>query len=92
MKHFLESVDNKYVRLAVLTVVFINTAGMILGYQLLPFDNEEIVQGLSIAALVLSEIWNHWKNNSYTQPAKEADVFLESRKKKLKESKERYDV
>lgn len=92
MKEALQKVNNKWVRLAILTVVFINTSGMILGHQLLPFDNEEIAAGLSIVALILSEIWNHWKNNSYTQPAKEADVFLESQKKKLKESKERYDV
>lgn len=92
MKEVLKKVDNKWVRLIILIVVFINTAGMMLGYQLLPFENEEIATGISIVALALSEIWNHWKNNSYTQPAKEADVFLEARKKKLKESKERYDV
>lgn len=88
MKEVLKKVDNKWVRLIILIVVFINTAGMMLGYQLLPFENEEIATGISIAALALSEIWNHWKNNSYTQPAKEADAYLKARKEKLKELKE----
>ncbi|MFS8630094.1 MAG: SPP1 phage holin family protein [Bacillales bacterium] len=88
MKEVLKKVDNKWVRLIILIVVFINTAGMMLGYQLLPFENEEIATGISIVALALSEIWNHWKNNSYTQSAKEADAYLKARKEKLKELKE----
>lgn len=88
VKEIMDKINNKWVRLIILIVVFINTAGMMLGYQLLPFENEEIATGLSIAALALSEIWNHWKNNSYTEAAKEADMFLKARKKKLKENKE----
>lgn len=88
MKEVLKKVDNKWVRLTILTVVFINTSGMLLGYQLLPFENEEIATGISIVALALSEIWNHWKNNSYTKPAIEADAYLKARKEKLKELKE----
>lgn len=84
MKNILQKIDNKWVRLIVLIVVGINTIGMILGYQLLPFDNEQIANGISIAALIISEVWNHWKNNSYTKAAKEADIFLASRKKQLK--------
>lgn len=84
MKDVLKRVDNKWVRLTILVVVFINTAGMMMGKQLLPFDNEQIAVGISVVALAISEIWNHWKNNSYTQPAKEADIYLESRKKRLK--------
>src|SRR5690606_6216180 len=84
MKEVLKKVDNKWVRLIILIVVFINTAGMMLGYQLLPFENEEIATGISIAALAISEIWNHWKNNSYTQPAKEADIYMSELKEQRK--------
>lgn len=84
MKEILKGIDNKWVRLTILVVVFANTAGMMLGYQILPFDNEQIAAGISIVALAASEIWNHWKNNSYTKPAQEADTYLKSRKEKLK--------
>ena len=84
MKEVLKKVDNKWVRLVILIVVFINTAGMILGYQLLPFENEEIATGISIVALALSEIWNHWKNNSYTDEAKEADIYMSELKEQRK--------
>lgn len=84
MKEALKKIDNKWVRLIAWILVAINTGAMILGYELLPFENEEIVNGISLVALYAVEAWNHWKNNSYTQPAKEADVYLDSRKKKLK--------
>ncbi|WP_193064922.1 phage holin [Oceanobacillus oncorhynchi] len=80
MKETLKNIDNKWVRLIVLAVVFINTAGMILGYQILPFDNEQIAAGITVGALALSEIWNHWKNNSYTGEAQEADRILKASK------------
>ncbi|WP_193063014.1 phage holin [Oceanobacillus oncorhynchi] len=84
MKEKLQSIDNKWLRLVVLAVVFINTAGMVLGYQLLPFDNEQITSGLTIGALFLSEIWNHWKNNSYTESAQIADRILKDDKENKK--------
>lgn len=84
MTNFLNKINNKWVRLIVLIVVFINTSGMIFGRQFLPFDNEEIAAGISVVALVINEVWNHWKNNSYTQSAKEADVYLKSKKESSK--------
>lgn len=84
MKEQLKKIDNKYIRLAVFIIVAINSSAMIMDVQILPFSNEEIVQGLSVVALVGSELWNHWKNNSYTMPAKEADAYIKSRKKELK--------
>ena len=84
MKEVLNKVDNKWVRLIILIVVFINTAGMTMGKQLLPFDNEQIAVGISIVALALSEIWNHWKNNSYTNEAREADIYMSKLKERRK--------
>ncbi|GLO65265.1 MULTISPECIES: phage holin [Oceanobacillus] len=80
MRAALESINNKWVRLFILIVVFANTVSMIFGHQLIPFSNEEIATGLSVLALALSEIWNHWKNNSYTKSAKEADKYLKQLK------------
>lgn len=84
MKDIFSKIDNKYVRLAALIIVAINSAAMMMGYTLLPFNNEEIVTGISILAMVVTEIWNHWKNNSYTRAAKEADKQLEKAKKEAK--------
>ena len=84
MKEAIKAVDNKWVRLAVLVVVFINSASVILGKPILPFDNEQIVVGVSIVAMVITEIWNHWKNNSYTNEAREADVYMSKLKERRK--------
>lgn len=78
----LDKINNKYVRLIALIVVAINSGAMIMGYQLLPFNNEEIVAGISIVAMVATELWNHWKNNSYTPQAKQADEQIRLNKKK----------
>lgn len=84
MKEAIKAVDNKWVRLVVLVVVFINSASVILGKPILPFDNEQIVVGVSIVAMVITEIWNHWKNNSYTNEAREADVYMSKLKERRK--------
>lgn len=80
MKEQLKKIDNKYVRLAVLIIVAINSSAMILEYQLLPFSNEQIAAGASIVALVGAEIWNHYKNNNYTPEAKRAQKYLDGEK------------
>jgi len=58
-------------------IVMANSISMILGFQLIPFTEEEIATGVSVVALVASEIWNHWKNNNYTKKAKEAQKKLD---------------
>ncbi|GEN86671.1 phage holin [Oceanobacillus sp. FSL W8-0428] len=80
MSENLARINNKWVRLTVLVIVFINTAAMLLGYRIIPLSNEDLVSVLSLIALFVSEIWNHWKNNSYTSQAKEGDKLM----KKLK--------
>jgi len=84
MKDIFSKIDNKYVRLVALIIVAINSAAMMMGYKLLPFSDEEIVTGISIIAMVVTELWNHWKNNSYTRAAKEADKQLKKAKKEAK--------
>lgn len=81
MKEKLKKINNKWVRLFAWILVGINTGAMILGYEISPFDNEQIVNGVSLIALYGVEIWNHWKNNSYTEDAKHADRVLESKKR-----------
>ncbi len=83
MKEQLKKIDNKWVRLAVLIVVFVNTGFTTVGTPLLPFSNEEIVVGLTFAADAAAMTWAYWKNNSFTFAAKVADDHL----KQMKEGK-----
>lgn len=84
MKEKLKKIDNKWIRLIAMIIVFVNSVSVMMDKPILPFDNEQIVLGVSVVAMVVTEVWNHWKNNSYTQSAKEADVYLQARKNKLK--------
>lgn len=81
MKEMLKKIDNKWVRVAALVIVVGNIIATMFGYPLLPFSNEDIVAGVSLVALIGSEIWNHWKNNNWTPEAKQAQNYLDSTKR-----------
>ncbi|MFA1820542.1 phage holin [Virgibacillus oceani] len=80
MRKQLKRIDNKWVRLVAMAVVFANAGAMMFGIELLPFDNETIVAGISVIALAGTEIWNHWKNNNWTPEAKRAQKYLDGEK------------
>lgn len=73
---------NTIFRTIVMFVALINSILVMIGKNPLPFSDEEIYQGLSAVATVLSTIWAWWKNNSFTPEAIEADEILKSLKKK----------
>ncbi|WP_373896393.1 phage holin [Virgibacillus sp. CBA3643] len=77
MKEKLKKINNKWVRLAVIVIVVGNAVATMFGYPLLPFDNDQIIAGVSAVALGGSEVWNHWKNNNYTGKAKQAQNYLD---------------
>ena len=64
------------VRLVVLLILLINQTLISFGYNPLPFSEEQIYEGVSSVALVVSAIWTWWKNNSVTKEAEEADQYL----------------
>ena len=70
-----------YVRLAVLIVLLGNQTLLLFGYDPLPFDENQIYEGLSTVALVLASLWTYWKNNSITDEAVKADIYLQELKK-----------
>ena len=84
MKETIKTIDNKWVRLIVMVIVFINSVSVMVGKPILPFDDEQIVVGISIVAMIVTEIWNHWKNNSYTSEAREADIYMSKLKERRK--------
>ncbi len=68
------------VRLIVLAIVLINQALVVAGWNPLPFSEDQIYEGVSIVATVITSLWAWWKNNSITKEAQVADDYM----KKLK--------
>lgn len=68
------------VRLAVLVILLLNQTLISLGYNPLPFSEEQIYEGLSSVALVVSAIYSWWKHNNITPEAESAQVELERKK------------
>ena len=68
------------VRLAVLVILLLNQSLISLGYNPLPFSEEQIYEGLSSVALVVSAIYSWWRNNNVTKESEKAQVELERKK------------
>lgn len=72
------------VRLVVLSIVLINQALVVAGWNPLPFSEDQIYEAVSTVATVLTALWAWWKNNSVTKEAQEADAFKNELKAKGK--------
>lgn len=68
------------VRLVVLLVLLINQTLISFGYNPLPFNEEQIYEGVSSVALAASAIYAWWKHNNITKEAEEAQEILERKK------------
>lgn len=64
------------VRTTVLCFALLNQILTVSGRNPLPFTQEEVEQGISMAITVVAALWSWWKNNSFTQKAIEADRAL----------------
>lgn len=72
------------VRLVVLSIVLINQALVVAGWNPLPFSEDQIYEAVSTVATVVTALWAWWKNNSVTKEAQEADAFKNELKAKGK--------
>ena len=63
-----------------LVILLLNQTLISLGYNPLPFSEEQIYEGLSSVALVMSAIYSWWKHNNLTEEALEAQEVLERKK------------
>ena len=68
------------IRTVVLIVALINQVLTMTGHSVLPFDEQQITDGLSMLFTAAAALWAWWKNNSFTSEAKEADTYLKERK------------
>lgn len=73
---------NAIIKLAVLVVLLLNQALITLGYNPLPFSEEQIYEAFSAVAATAMAIYTWWKNNSITDEAVEADNYMRRMKKK----------
>ena len=51
------------------------------GHAVLPIEDEQVETLVSVGATIVIAVWNWWKNNSFTQPALQADAHLAVLKK-----------
>lgn len=68
------------IRTIVLAIALVNQILTTLGYNPLPFSNDEIYEGISIIATVCASLWAWWKNNSFTSAAIAADKYKDNLK------------
>ena len=57
------------VRLVVLVILIVNQTLITLGYEPLPFSDEQVYEAVSIVALVVMTLYSWWKNNNVTDVA-----------------------
>ena len=68
------------IRTVVLIVALINQVLTMTGHSVLPFDDQQITDGLSMLFTAPAALWAWWKNNSFTKEAQAADVYLKAAK------------
>lgn len=64
------------VRLVVLVILLVNQSLIVMGWTPFPFSEEQIYEGVSSVALVITAIYTWWKNNNVTKEAQEAQDYL----------------
>ena len=72
------------IRTICLVIVLLNHLLIVFGKERLPFTDDEIYKAVSDIVLAVVAIWNWWKNNSFTQPAIKADIYLEQLRQEVK--------
>lgn len=82
----LKTVDKSvWVRVIALFLVLINQISVsFFDFQLIPYADEQIYEAVSIVVTTAIAFWTSWKNNSFTDEAQEADVYLKEQKDKKK--------
>lgn len=77
------------VRTVVAGLVMLNGILVMFGLDPLPFDEEQVTEGVSAVATVAVAVWIWYKNNSMTDEAKKADEYKDDLKRDKKARKRR---
>ena len=70
------------IRTICLIIALINQLLILCGKGRIPFTEDEIYQIVSYIVLGVIALWTWWKNNSFTQDAIAADIYLDILRKK----------
>lgn len=65
------------IRTVVLAIALVNQVLTMFGRSVIPIDDAQITELLSIGFTIGAAVWAWWKNNSFTKNAIEADKVLE---------------
>lgn len=65
------------IRTIVLVLALANQVLAIYGKEALPITEDEVYQAITLIVTIATSLWAWWKNNSFTQPAIKADVYME---------------
>lgn len=68
-------------RTIVLIIALINQVIAIKGGEALHLNEDTVYQTVTLLFTIGASIWSFWKNNSFTQPALQADKVLKDLKK-----------
>lgn len=69
-------------RTIVLVLALVNQVLSVLGYKIIPIEDEQINDFVTIAFTIGSALAAWWKNNSFTEAAIEGDKYKEIVKEK----------
>lgn len=72
-------------RTVVLFIALLNQVLTMLGYNPLPFSDDEVYQVCTLLLTIIASVNAWWKNNSFTPAALEADKVLNELKTTKKE-------
>ena len=73
---------DRWVAASFAAIPLINQLLIMCGKGRIPFTEDEIYQTVSYIALGVIALWTWWKNNSFTQDAIAADIYLDILRKK----------
>jgi len=65
-------------RTIILALALTNQALIITGHSVIPVENEDITEFVSLAFTIAASLAAWWKNNSFTQNAIKADKYKDS--------------
>ena len=68
------------IRTILMVVALVNTILTLTGKNPLPYSSEEIEAAVTVILQVVATLWAWWKNNSFTSPALQADLYLKELK------------
>lgn len=67
-------------RTLILILALVNQVLSVLGYKLIPIEDEQINQLVTLICTVSTSLIAWWKNNSFTKKAIEADMTFKTTK------------